>query len=937
MISEKILFKIKSRKFWLEIVLGVLAFVLPLVVLLILFAMNGYHLTGRFGTTIVMFDMQSQYISLLRDFRDLLISGRSIVYTTNRTFGGDYLSIYTFYLASPFNLLTVFLKEADLPAFFAWSNIVKMSLASLNMYLLLKFSSKEMKIGYVGFGFAYGLISYSLVEMHNFMWLDCVMIFPLIILGIKYLEEGKFHWIYALSLAYALLTTWYLGALVCIFVVLFVLYRVFAIEGGDKNQIAFLLRFAASSLVGGLLAASFWIPAFAHLSGTKATGAMPYDSIFFPISMFFSGFLTNNFVDPYQLTINSGYATMFTSVITLVFFQLYFLNKSFSKNERYSALVLFIVFFFIMSSNQLNALFHGGQEPTWFPARYSFIVGFFVCYIGGLSFSKMDKLSTNNVYVPLFVAVVVLLVANFVPNKFIENFGAKYYQPNVLGVALYCLCLALVALYLSIKDVRHKYIKYMELVMSIIIIALIVVSSSDGANRVLSVYRQFNYGQPYDTYVSDRLYEDGINKIKALEPEANYRMELLVNRPGNYNEVNNNPMFYSYSGLNHFSSTSKRAVTEYLQKLGYHNNTFFEKFDGGSTLAVSSLLGLKYLIDDPSVVTTNRPLYQKQYPFEQLTNITSEDKELNFYKNNYAIPLGFAANEMDLYVAEGTYVEGHGDHIYWFDHFEYQNEIFKTLVSDVLDDDNKQKDIFVPLEITNYQLANLSYTEDEWGRVRLTSTNGNAGSVTITFKEPAGGNYNLYVGDKNALDNTIYYVDNNRYELSSYWHKGLRGVAKNGYGSLHTLTINFQNLLNDFEFIPELYAEDIDVLGEYIAAIKAQASMNLKVIGGRFSYGLEGTFTVTKENQALYFTLPFEKYFKVYIDGKAMKSETMLNVFIGTRLTNIGLGEHTIKIVYTDTSFIFGIIATFVGIGGLVGIIIFEKKYKKKEKPSVSE
>ena len=45
-----------------------------------------------------------------------------------------------------------------------------------------------------------------------------------------------------------------------------------------------------------------------------------------------------------------------------------------------------------------------------------------------------------------------------------------------------------------------------------------------------------------------------------------------------------------------------------------------------------------------------------------------------------------------------------------------------------------------------------------------------------------------------------------------------------------------------------------------------------------------------------------------------MKSETMLNVFIGTRLTNIGLGEHTIKIVYTDTSFIFGIIATFVGI-----------------------
>ena len=929
--SVNISIKPNKSRLWLEIILGILAFALPFVTLFILFAINGYHLTGHSGTTIVMFDMQSQYISLLRDFRDLLISGRSIVYTTNRTFGGDYLSIYTFYLASPFNLLTVFLKEADLPSFFALSNIAKMSLASLSMYLLFRFSTKETKIGYIGFGFAYGLISYSLVEMHNFMWLDCVMIFPLIILGIKYLEEGKFHWIYALSLAYALLTTWYLGAIICIFVVLFVLYRVFALGSENKIQIAFLLRFAATSLVGGLIAASFWIPAIAHLSGTKATGVMPYDSIFFPISMFFTGFLTNNFVNPHQLTINSGYATMFTSVITLVFFQLYFLNKSFSKGERYSALGLFIAFFFIMSSNQLNALFHGGQEPTWFPARYSFIVGFFVCYIGGLSFSKMDKLSTKHLYVPLGVAVFILLIASFVPNKFIENFDAKYYQPNVLGVALYCICLALIALYLSTKDAKPKYNKYIDLGMSTLLIALIIISSSDGANRVLSVYKKFNYGQPYETYASDRLFEDGINKVKALEPEANYRMELLVNRPGNYNDVNNNPMFYSYSGLSHFSSTSKRAVTDYFQKLGYHNNFFFEKFDGGSTLAISSLLGLKYLIDDPSVVTYNRPLYQKQYPFEQMTNITSEDKELRFYKNSYAVPLGFAANEMDLYVAEGTYVDGHGDHVYWFDHFEYQNEIFKTLVGDVLDESNEQKDIFVPLEITNYQLTNLNSTEDEWGRVRLTSTNDNAGSVTITFKEPTSGNYKLYVGDKNTFDNTQYYVDNNRYELSSYWHKGLRGITRNGHGNLHTLTVNFNYLLNDFEFIPELYAEDIDALGEYIAALNTQASMNLKVIGGRFSYGLEGTFNVTKENQAFYFTLPFEKYFKVYIDGKAMKSETMLNVFTGTRLTGIAPGEHTIKIVYIDTSFIYGVVATLVGVGGLVGIIIFEKKYKKKE------
>ena len=91
-------------------------------------------------------------------------------------------------------------------------------------------------------------------------------------------------------------------------------------------------------------------------------------------------------------------------------------------------------------------------------------------------------------------------------------------------------------------------------------------------------------------------YQDAVDKVKSLEPNDNYRMELTSNRPGNYNLIDNNPFFYNYSGFCHYTSNAKKNVKDYFWKLGYHNNDYFEKFEGGATLSVSSLLGLKYLI-----------------------------------------------------------------------------------------------------------------------------------------------------------------------------------------------------------------------------------------------------------------------------------------------------------------------------------------------------
>ena len=133
------------------------------------------------------------------------------------------------------------------------------------------------------------------------------------------------------------------------------------------------------SLVGGLLSITYWMVAFFHLSGTKGFSQIPVMKVF-SFSSLISGFLENNYENYNLITQYNNYISMFVGIVPLVFAITFFVNRKFSIRERLVLLAL-IGFYLIMSSNTVGAaLLHGGKEPTWFPGRYSFIIGFIVCY-----------------------------------------------------------------------------------------------------------------------------------------------------------------------------------------------------------------------------------------------------------------------------------------------------------------------------------------------------------------------------------------------------------------------------------------------------------------------------------------------------------------------------------------------------------------------------
>ena len=202
----------------------------------------------------------------------------------------------------------------------------------------------------------------------------------------------------------------------CVFSVFYFMYLFFSDAKSFKEKMPFFLRYVIYSLIGGFLGSICWLTAFLHFSGTKATLSLPkFD--FGSLSMLLTGFLENNYMTTGNITQNFGYASMFTGMVSLVFFLRSFFNPGIKVRERISYGVLFFFYCLCILSTTLNALMHGGREPTWFPARFSYILGFLVCYFAFKECEHRETSSNISSLVALLVPAVVLPIVVFTKNS----------------------------------------------------------------------------------------------------------------------------------------------------------------------------------------------------------------------------------------------------------------------------------------------------------------------------------------------------------------------------------------------------------------------------------------------------------------------------------------------------------------------------------------
>lgn len=909
-----------------------LSFFAVILICYFLFKTNGFYpFDSKSSLTMISIDCQSQYITYLNNFKSILEESKSFVYTLSKTFGGDYLSIYSYYLASPFTLITVLFPRELIPVALLFTTILKMAFASLNMALLFKYKEKKLSLTSLALAISYGLCSYCFVYLSNFMWIDGVMILPLVVLGLHILLESdklKLYWIYPLTLAYALFTSWYIGAMIVMFICIYFLYlMIYKKVESRKRKI---LKFLLFSIIGGMISSCLWIPAFTNFSGTKVQTNIS-DFFFYYPSLFFKSFFASSYDGMTFISSYEGKATMFTSIPALILAIFYFSNRGISCRERLTYLGIVAIYFLAISITVVNDIFHFGSKPTWFPARYSFIISFIAILAAEKQIRDFNKQDVFSILIGSLLSIGLVCVLLFVPVSKKDSSKFKFTTFDlVIFVGTVVLLLIFWLFNFIAKSLKkNKSLTIINSTLSFTMAALIIYSNYIGENDILAKNVSSNLYQEYSTYCSDVDNISVVNKVKNLDSSL-YRMEMSENREGAYNNIDNNPMFYSYNGLSHYSSSEKKEVEEYLKKVGYQYNGYFESFSRGSTTAMNSYLGVKYIIESKSkkINALHYPLaytYVDKAGNEKLTDKdnSSSEAEFGIYQNNFALPLGYRVEKQSVtYINEGRTIDE--NNVDWFDDFEYQNEIYHNLNGSI------KEDVFKKVDYTITSIKGLTVVSEN-KVTGETYYSGNTGaSMTLSFSTSENVDDGLYFGLKDAVNNISVSYDRTFVGKNDYWNSGIFSLKNTS--SDHTITLSLRRKVENILIQPEIYLEQYDVLNEYISKIKQQAALNLKEVNTLTTYSLVGTFNLIDDNSDFIFTLPYEKKMKIYVDGKKLVTSKKFNIFTGVSLDGIEKGEHTIKITFDEYGLKFGIVISAVGLISLVIIeIVYISRRKKRE------
>ena len=159
------------------------ALIIPMVIMLGIFV--AYRIYPFGDRSFLASDMYHQYMPFFREMMHKIRAGESLAYSYHVGIGSNFLALFVYYLASPVYLLALLVPEALFVEFLSYIVVLKIGLAGLTAYLYLRrhFENSDWKA--LLFSMFYALSGYMAAYDFNIMWIDPVVLLPLVLLGLE--------------------------------------------------------------------------------------------------------------------------------------------------------------------------------------------------------------------------------------------------------------------------------------------------------------------------------------------------------------------------------------------------------------------------------------------------------------------------------------------------------------------------------------------------------------------------------------------------------------------------------------------------------------------------------------------------------------------------------------------------------------------------------
>ncbi len=542
------------------------AFIVPVIIMIIIFAQRGIFPFG--DKSFLRTDMYHQYAPFFSEFQHKLTEGGSLFYSWDIGMGVNFSALYAYYLASPLNWLLVLCPKGLVIEFMTYSIVLKIGLAGLSFAWYLRRHCGREDFGVAFFGIFYALSGYMAAYSWNIMWLDCILLFPVVMMGIERLVKEKRGLLYSVSLGICILSNYYISIMICMFMVIY-FFALLILESGKgqsfRDYAVNCLQFGVYSLAAGGLAAAVLLPEIYALQMT-ASGDFNFPKT---VTSYFSIFdMIARHIAIVDVEIGlDHWPNIYCGVAVLMFFLLYLACRRIGVKEKAVYCGLLLIFLASFSTNVLNFIWHGFHYPNSLPCRQSFIYIFLMLVMCYRAYSYLRVIPWKAVAMAFWGSVSFVILAE----KLVEQEHFEFY---VYYIAIVMLAIYAGLIYLYKKGRKSKG--------SLLLLALAVVSVEAAVNTtVTSVTVTSRSG-----YLKDN---DEVRVLtEYLQPaDTFYRVEKVTRK------TKNDGAWMNFPSASLFSSTANADLTAFFKSLGCEASTNAYSITG-STPLVDSLFSLKY-------------------------------------------------------------------------------------------------------------------------------------------------------------------------------------------------------------------------------------------------------------------------------------------------------------------------------------------------------
>ena len=349
-------------------------------------------------------------------------------------------------------------------------------------------------------------------------------------------------------------------------------------------------------------------------------------------------------------------------------------------------------------------------------------------------------------------------------------------------------------------------------------------------------------------------------------------------------QTGNDSMKFNYNGISQFSSVRNRSASSTLDKLGFKSSgTNLNLRYANNSILADSLFGIQYNISDSPIDKYGfKDIYQKD--------------NLTLYENQYSLPIAFASQSVynDVKFNEHTLDNqasflnqlANVDFDYFspipYDKTENTNDLI-SVTSSSNEDAAIQYQIEVPENSQVYlSFTNLHFSNDKQKKVDIL-VNGEKKTFTT---DNVFSFFNLgYTKEKKTFNINVSFPENSQVSFES----------------------------------PTFYRLDTKTFTEAIQKIKEQpvtVSTSKNKVFTRYD---------VKQDTSIFFTIPYDKGWSAYQDGKKIEIKQAQTGFMKV---DVPEGKGTITLSFIPNGFITGAICSFTSLL-LFGIYNHKRKSSK--------